>query len=160
MKVVINRCYGGFSISPLAVERLMELQGRKCYPFEGKYEKNGSCTWTPVKKSDRYPMSMFVHFADIPDFGEQYVALIKKPWGEMTSEESRAANEFCEKHGQDIRPDDRTDPLLIQVVEELGEKANGMCAELKIVEIPDGVNYEIAEYDGMETVRERSRQWS
>jgi hypothetical protein len=57
---------------------------------------------------------------------------------------------------QDLK---RTDPRLIQVVEELGEEANGMCAKLDIVEIPDGVDWEIHDYDGMETVRERSRSW-
>ena len=35
--------------------------------------------------------------------------------------------------------DKRTYPLLIKVVETLGKKANGRCAELKVVEIPDGV---------------------
>ncbi len=33
----------------------------------------------------------------------------------------------------------RDDPILVQVVEELGETANGSCAELEVTEIPDGV---------------------
>lgn len=37
----------------------------------------------------------------------------------------------------------RTDPALIQVVEELGEKANGINASLVIIEIPDGTEYAI-----------------
>jgi len=44
-------------------------------------------------------------------------------------------------------------------VEELGEKANGQCADLKIVEIPDDVEYEIEEYDGVEWVAENHRTW-
>jgi len=46
----------------------------------------------------------------------------------------------------------RHDPILVQVVEELGEKANGSCSELRIEEV-DGP-YRIEEYDGYETVKE------
>ena len=55
--------------------------------------------------------------------------------------------------------DDRTHPLLIEAVEELGEKASGRFAKLKIVDIPENVDWEIYDYDGMETIRERARQW-
>lgn len=59
---------------------------------------------------------------------------------------------------------ERHDPLLVQVVEELGpdkhrEGASGRCAQLHIVEIPDGVQYEIDEYDGMESIHEIHRSW-
>ncbi|MDD3101881.1 MAG: hypothetical protein PHE59_01940 [Patescibacteria group bacterium] len=37
----------------------------------------------------------------------------------------------------------RTDPALIQVIEELGEKANGINASLVIMKIPDGTKYTI-----------------
>lgn len=53
----------------------------------------------------------------------------------------------------------RTDPDLIKIIEELGEDANGSCAELKIVEIPDDVEWQIEEYDGMEWVAEKHRTW-
>ncbi len=55
---------------------------------------------------------------------------------------------------------DRDDPVLIEVIEKLGKKANDRCAELKIVEIPDGIDWEISEYDGKEHVRQRSQSWS
>ena len=54
----------------------------------------------------------------------------------------------------------RDDPILIKVVEEMGETANGHCAELKIVEVPDDVKWEISEYDGAETIEEIHRSWS
>lgn len=54
----------------------------------------------------------------------------------------------------------RADPNLVEVVEELGEKADGDCAELKIVEIPDGVCWMIDEYDGIEWISEVHRTWS
>lgn len=54
----------------------------------------------------------------------------------------------------------RHDPLLVQVVEELGEKANGAFADLQIQEI-HGSRYRIDEYDGFESVQEPQdiRDW-
>jgi len=61
-------------------------------------------------------------------------------------------NEFHEKYSL-YGPDfERTDPVLVEVVEELGDKANGMCAKLRIIALPAGSKYHIHEYDGFETV--------
>jgi hypothetical protein len=55
---------------------------------------------------------------------------------------------------------ERDDPLLIQVVLAVGEiNASGPHASLKIVEIPDGVKWQIEEYDGLEHVAEKHRTW-
>lgn len=53
----------------------------------------------------------------------------------------------------------RDDPYLIQVINELGTEANTRFCTLKIVEIPEDVKWEIAEYDGREWVAERHRTW-
>ena len=53
----------------------------------------------------------------------------------------------------------RADPILVQVVEELGNAANDRFAQLAVVEIPDGVEFEISEYDGREHVAEAHRTW-
>jgi hypothetical protein len=45
-------------------------------------------------------------------------------------------------------------------VQELGEKANDRFSKLKIVEIPDDVQWEIQEYDGWEHIAENHRTWS
>lgn len=55
---------------------------------------------------------------------------------------------------------DRKNPKLADVVEQLKEKADGFCANLKVVKIPDGVEYEIDDYDGMESIHEVHRSWS
>jgi len=47
---------------------------------------------------------------------------------------------------------DRTDPVLIQVIEELGNDANGWAADLQITELPAGTQYHIHEYDGNERI--------
>ncbi len=53
----------------------------------------------------------------------------------------------------------RNDPKLVECVETLGKKANGRFADLKVVEIPDDVDWEITEYDGLETIEEKHRSW-
>ena len=45
----------------------------------------------------------------------------------------------------------RHDPVLVQVVEEMGEGASGRFADLKIAEIHSSL-YQIDEYDGNESV--------
>ena len=54
----------------------------------------------------------------------------------------------------------RSNPQLIEVVVELGSRANGLCADLKIVEIPDDVDVVIEEYDGDEWISEVHRTWA
>ena len=54
----------------------------------------------------------------------------------------------------------RDHPELIRVVEELGYEANGIYSELKIVEIPDDVEWKIVDEYGLEHVAEKSRVWS
>ena len=91
MKIAINKCYGGFSLS------------EKAYEFLGL-------------KWDYYGY----HYSD---------------------------------------HDKRTDPKLIECIEKLGAEANGFYAKLEIIEIPDDVNWEIKEYDGVEWVAEKHRTW-
>jgi len=53
----------------------------------------------------------------------------------------------------------RDDVVLVQIVEQLAEHANTRYSELKIVEIPDGVEWHISEYDGIEHIAENHRTW-
>jgi hypothetical protein len=64
-----------------------------------------------------------------------------------------------EEHWYSAEPNDfydrdieRHDPILVKVVETLGDKANGDCADLCITEVQGP--YRIEEYDGYETVKE------
>ena len=70
---------------------------------------------------------------------------------------------YAELSGQEFpsfRWDIRRDcPHLVQVVQELGSAANSPYAELKVVEIPNGVEWQIDEYDGNEWVAEAHRTW-
>ena len=54
----------------------------------------------------------------------------------------------------------RDDEHLIAVVELMGTAASNKYSELKIVDVPDDVNWYVEEYDGKEWVAERHRTWS
>jgi hypothetical protein len=53
----------------------------------------------------------------------------------------------------------RDDADLVAVVEEMGKGADGRYADLKVVEIPADVQWQIQEYDGLEWVAEEHRTW-
>ncbi len=53
----------------------------------------------------------------------------------------------------------RDDERLVRVVEELRAAANGHAADLKVVEIPEGVQWVINKTDGVEHVSEVHRTW-
>jgi len=54
----------------------------------------------------------------------------------------------------------RRNKKLIKAIEKVGEeKASGKMAMVRIVEIPNGVDWEINEYDGIETIHEKHRSW-
>jgi hypothetical protein len=55
--------------------------------------------------------------------------------------------------GTAARYGDRTHPVLVSVVEELGAEADGRFAELGVVEIPDGTGFTIERFRGSERVR-------
>lgn len=75
---------------------------------------------------------------------------------------SEALAEYNELSGNNVKYDfkiPRDDLWLVEVVEKMGEYANGSFASLSVVEIPDGVNWEIDEYDGIEHIAEVHRTW-
>ena len=54
----------------------------------------------------------------------------------------------------------RDNEFLIEVVRQLGRKANSKKAELKIVTIPDGVSWQIEDHNGLEWIAEVHRIWN
>lgn len=142
MKVVINNCFGGFGLSPQAVERYAELSGFKVYGYQTDYNSG----LQPKKEK-------IIRYKD----GDKDFCIywIKEDLGSNPS--NARLNKAQWLNERDIKRDDKN---LVQVVQELGEKANGRCADLKIVEIPDGIDYEISEYDGNEHIAEKHRTWS
>jgi len=129
-KIVINSCYGGFSLSVEGMKRYAEIKGLPLY----------------IEGNDFYPT-----FWTIP--AEERTGLIdQKNWSTFTDEERRQSNQLFSKYTISSRDFDRTDPILVQVVEELGSKADGSCAELTIETLEKGTLYRINEYDGYESI--------
>lgn len=138
MKVVINVCFGGFGLSQAAMLRYAEIKGITLYPEPDKW---GNCTYWTVPQDQR-PKA------------------VEHLWHIMSLDECKAHNEAYSKAHLYDRDFARDDPVLVQVVEELGDESAGRCAKLRVVEIPDGTEWEIEEYDGNEHVAERHRTLS
>jgi len=149
-EVVINKCFGGFSLSPLAVKRLAELRGEPCYFFEQRII-DGKLRAIPVEfpASDVFMWSAY----KVPSPPSQ------DGWQEMTMEERQESNRLYDEICHEQRPEKRDDPLLIQVIKELKKEANGSHADLKIVKIPSDVEWVVSEYDGLESIEEVHRSW-
>lgn len=161
MKVVINKCYGGFSLSARAVARIAEIEGRPCYFFRRDmgadlYAPQIPTTIKEIEK-DNSRISMWSAY-DIPDIS---VLPNQRNWHTMSKDERRKSNEAWNTHSLESRysDDKRHYAPLVQAVEELGERANGGFAQLHVVEIPDDTEYEISEYDGIESIHEVHRSW-
>lgn len=82
----------------------------------------------------------------------------------LTKQAMKYFNDLKRKRGKptvDYYGDiERDDAELIETVEHLTpEVASGTYASLKITEIPDGIEWDIEDYDGNEWVSERHRTW-
>lgn len=131
-KVVYNACYGVFSLSKEACQRYWEIKGQQVWIEEdSEFKSLDIFTVWLVPPIDRVNKS---------DREFQY----------MTMDERIAYNRAYSEQTWECRYVYRHDPVLVQVVEELGEKANGPHASLEIEEV-DGP-YRIDEYDGFESV--------
>ena len=97
MKVVINRCFGGFGLSDAAVERYAELKGINLVRIQEDKSFGGASWYIDGIEDDEHYFSSYSIGGD------------------------------------------RADPILIQVVEEMGKAADGWAAELAIVDVPDDI---------------------
>jgi len=139
MKIVVNRCYGGFGLSHEACLHYAKLAGFKLYPFIESWDTKGHLiphTFVPYTGKEKTRFGI-IHYSKKP--------LIKGECDEKAV--------WYEGHLK------RDDPILVRVVKELKKKACGLYSELEVVEIPNGVKWEISEYDGMESVDEVHRSW-
>lgn len=136
MKVVINDCFGGFGLSDMAIEMIMERKGFGCFRY--KYDISNN-KFVKCGESDKGLFSVVYYCTE--DFGDVVKEL---------PDETRF--EWC-----DI---DRNDIDLIAVVQKLGRKADSGFSKLAIVKIPDDVEWEICDFDGWESIHEKHRVWT
>lgn len=141
MKLVVNKCHGGFNLCRKGVERYAEIKGIRLWieEPEGKFAGLREADYWLVPPERR--------------------PLPQDNWAEMTQEERAESNRLhseAELYPRDIK---RGDPALVQTVEEMGHAAGGRFSALAVVEIPDDVDWQIEEYDGSEWVAEAHRTW-
>lgn len=131
MKIILNKCYGGFDVSDEAYELYAEKKGLTLYRY-----------WDDYKNEKMHKGLGNITYYFTKDFGDS-VENDKIDWSTHLY----------------LDTGHRDDPILIEVVEELGKKASGSYGNLVVVEIPDGMDYVIDDYDGVETLHENVRGW-
>jgi len=139
MEIVINVCFGGFSLSDQAETLYAKKKGFEIFRYvQSKYEfRDGVNEYTKIKDGEG---GMFSHT--------------------FTRDYGPVCNGYDDGTYWSSRDIERNDPALVEVVRELREEANGQCAELKIADIPKDVKWQIEEYDGLEHIAESHATWS
>ena len=126
VRVVYNSCYGGFGLSKEACQRYWEIKGQQVW-----IEQN----------PEFISLDMFNVWLVPPEERRE-----EREWSSMTMDERIAYNKAYSKQNWYYNNVSRHDPVLVQVVEELGDKASGICAKLAIDEVYGP--YRIDDYDG------------
>lgn len=132
MKVVINKSGSGLELSAKAVKKYLECKGKECFIY--KWAK-GTYLRVDTNMLPSFPIYT------TKDLG--------------FSPSARQIGGFALY----LDRIERNDKDLIKVVEELGREADTDYSWLKIVEIPDDIEYEIDNKDGTEKIYEKSRVW-
>jgi hypothetical protein len=134
MKIVINAKFGGFGMSEEAIELY------KSYITS----KDPTMVFTDSFFNQRKG-------SDVAHLSQRFL----KEEAAITKEQSTERKEDPENDiGMRIP---RYDPCLVRVVEELGRTAGPSYSNLTVVDIPDGIDWVIEEYDGYEWVSERHK---
>lgn len=129
-KIVYNTCYGGFGLSTAGIMRYAEIKGIPIFPETGMvYGCKQTLYWT-ISPEER--IALDIRTEDDP----------------LNLDQRQIQNKYI--FWSDDIP--RDDWVLAQVVEELGDTANGNYASLSIRELAPGIRYRIDEYDGCESV--------
>ena len=145
MRIVVNAGFGGFSLSDKAERRYAELAGFEFTRFEQTgWKHNGDEGYRVIGDEEENIFSHTIRGVFEGDF-------TKLPYTQ--------GQEGGEGSYWSSRATPRDDKFLLQVVDEMGEDANGRYAKLRVVEIPDEVEWEIDEYDGSESVHEKHQVW-
>ena len=137
MKVIINRRFGGFDLSNTAIQLYIRKKNLGLYSND-----DVNYYYVPVEEYNNQLESEELEYQ-------------KQLNGLPHNFSGYKSNELC----WSIDKIDRNDPCLVEVVEELGNTANTRYSKLKVVTIPDDMQYIINDFDGMESIHEKHRVW-
>jgi len=151
MKIVINSDFGGFGVSTDVLKKLV-LKNAKCIKsFTPKHYYGGDSD--NYLRASEWEQKWNEDFEEFFDIGDGFKA------NKMESNVYKDGMLYSLKDISDIEV--RTDSDLIEIIEQVGAKnASASLAALKVVEIPDGIEFKIDDYDGCETIHEVHRSWS
>lgn len=135
MKIILNKCYGGFDVSDAAYRLYAKKKGVNLYNYNNDIKLD-----TYVKGKSR--------------FGDSDCYFTKDYGPKVHKKDIDWAHDFLYLNSRN-----RTDPVLIEVIEELGENASGPCGRLVVVDIPDDMDWVIDNFDGIETLRANVPVW-
>ncbi len=134
--MILNKCFGGFVVSG------------KCYDLYAKKKGIVLHKYLPEEDGDD-----FVKVTG--ERKEVFTRYTTKDYGDRVKVEKFDWRTCIQLDGAY-----RTDGALIECIEELGDEASVEgFSELRIVEVPDDLNYVVDEYDGLETLHEAVRTW-
>lgn len=144
-KVVINDEFGGFDISPRVLKELV-LRNAKCIEsFTPKQYYGGDNINNP--RTSEWEQEWNKDFKEYFNIGRGFKT---DRWGFAVYKKGLI---YVLKNRDSIEV--RTDPDLVEIIERIGEKkASTRLSSLKIIEVPDNVEFEIDNYDGYETIKE------
>ena len=135
MKIILNKRYGGFDVSDSAYKLYAKKQGMNLYVYNNDGEFD-----TYAKGESR--------------FGDSNYYFTKDYGPKVNDKDIDWKHDFFRLYA-----DKRTDPVLVEVVEELGENASGPYGRLVVVDIPDDMDWVIDDYDGFETLHAKVPVW-
>lgn len=135
MKIVLNGYYGGFGLSYEAQTLYLRATGKEAFFY--------------------VDMSTYNNYTKVHQYKRINISEVKETYRMLyctTTDQGEYLFDFPEDivYFDNI---DRTDPVLVSVVETMGSKAaSGRYASLYIEELADGVMYKIDNYDGLESL--------
>jgi hypothetical protein len=146
-KIVINKRIGGFGLSYFGLTEYTKRKGLTLYP----YKLGAIKSLVKIDNSLEYKNN----------YG-YYIAYFTKDFGEIINLRSRCLDEDIRNHAFIIEDIPRGDPILIKIIEEFGsDKISSTYSLLKIVEIPDNIEWNLEESEeGIEWISEKHRIWS
>jgi hypothetical protein len=169
MKVVINKCYGGFGVSAECLWELIKSGSESvdAHDLPGyfgannpKFASSWETQWSEAKaraikwddaemKKIRalVPETIIVDLFGNIFYDTEKMKVYTYPRGGGSKGDPETMKSRCSED-------------LIRLIETKGsEWASGSHAKLNIVEVPDDANWEISEYDGIEHLAEVHRTW-